>query len=189
VVFKRPKLNPVRATEVAVAADAFAEIAKSLSVDWLKPRSEHARFEAFRSLPETAKLNLLAYCVAITLKPRLAPATDAEASAYDAALSMTDGSVAAYWRPTKDNMLARLNRGQLLAVGRDVLGEMWAQASGDVKKALLVDQLDRAFSDPEKNGRTAQQAEKLRSWLPSGMSFHFAINRKPAKAKKAKKAA
>ena len=154
-----------------------------------RPTSEAARFEAFRSLPEAAKLELLAYCVALTLQPKLGPAEGDEATAYDAALSLTAASVAGYWRPTKDNFLGRITRDQLLAIGREVLGEPWAQSRCNDKKALLVDQLDRAFSDPEKSGRTPDQIEKLKSWLPAGMAFGIAPAPKPAKAKKARKAA
>ena len=33
------------------------------------------------------------------------------------------------------------------------------------KKASLVERLSRAFSDPEKYGRTQEQVEKLKSWV------------------------
>ena len=69
------------------------------------------------------------------------------------------------------------------------LGSSWAQSHCNDKKSLLVDQLDRAFSNPEKSGRTPDQIEKLKSWLPQGMSFDIAAAPKPAKAKKARKAA
>ena len=160
-----------------------------MPIGWLKATTEAARFEAFRSLPEAAKLELLAYCVALTLQPKLGPADGDEATAYDAALSLTDSNVAGYWRPAKGNFLSRINREQLLAVSREVLGEPWAQCHSNDKKALLVDQLDRAFSNPEKSGRTPEQVEKLKSWLPQGMSFDIATSPKPAKAKKARKAA
>ena len=127
--------------------------------------------------------------MALTLKPKLAPAVDDETTAYDAALSLTAASVAGYWRPTKGSFLGRITRDQLLAIGRDVLGEPWAQSHFNDKKALLVDQLDRAFSNPDKSGRTPDQIEKLKSWLPQGMSFDIAAAPKPANAKKARKAA
>jgi len=167
---------------------ALAEIKRSLPVDWLKPRTETARFEAFRTLPDAAKRELLAYCVALTLRPKLASAAGEEITAYDAAMSLTTANVADYWRPTKDNYLERLTRDQLLAISRDVLGEAWSQAHHKEKKSWLVDRLDRAFADPEKHGR-AEQAAKLKSWLPAGMAFDIAAMVKPAKAKKTRKAA
>jgi ParB family transcriptional regulator, chromosome partitioning protein len=189
VQFKRQRLKPSSGTETSLAGKALEDIAKSLPVDWLKPKSEAARFETFRSLSETAKLELLAYGVALTLKPKLAPAEGDEATAYDAALSLTGGSVAGYWRPARDNFLSRITRDQLLAISREVLGEPWAQSHSDEKKSLLVNQLDRAFLNPEQSGRTPEQILKLKSWLPAGMSFDIAAAPKPARSGKAKKAA
>jgi ParB family chromosome partitioning protein len=174
--------------ESTTTSGTLMEINQALPTDWLKARSETARFEAFRLLPETAKQELLAYVVALSLRPKLAPAEGEEATAYDAALSLTAASVTDYWRPTKDNFLGRITRDQLLAVSRDVLGEPWAQSRSDEKKTALVEQLDRAFAHPEQSGRTASQVEKLKSWLPVGMSFE-ALASKPAKARKTKLAA
>jgi ParB family chromosome partitioning protein len=189
VQFRLPRQNATSERESTTAGDALAAVARSLPVNWLKPKSEAARFDAFRSLPEAAKLDLLAYCVALTLKPRLAPALGEEVTAYDVALSLTGSSVASYWHPTKDNFLGCVTRDQLLSIGLEVLGEGWSQSHAGDKKTLLVDQLDRAFADPDKSGRTPEQIEKLKRWLPAGMSFDIAAEPKPAKAKKARKAA
>jgi ParB family chromosome partitioning protein len=162
---------------------------QSLPAGWLKPKSEAARFEAFCSLPQEDKLQLLAYCVALTLQPTLSPADGEEATAYDTALALTGANVAEYWRPTGDNFFSRRTRDQLLTISREVFGELWAQSHYGDKKALLVDQLSRAFSNPDKSGRTPSQIEKLKSWLPAGMDFGSVPTPKPAKGKKAKKAA
>ncbi len=183
----RPKADDAK--ESSAAAKAFAALEKSFPTDWRKAKSEAARFEAFRSLPQAEKLKLLAYCLALTLQPKLAPAAGEEATAYDVALSLTKGNVAAYWRPAKDSFLSRITRDQLLSIGRETLGDAWAQSRAGEKKASLVDQLSRAFANPDKSGRTAQQIEKLKSWLPAGMAFDAVPASKPAKAKKARKAA
>ena len=165
------------------------DIITDLSLDWLKLELEAERFEAFRELSENAKLELLGYCVAQTLKPKLAPGISDEATAYDVSLSLTNSSVADYWRPSRDNVFGRLKRDQLLAIGREILGDAWANSHFGDKKSVLVDQLHRNFSDPDKSGRTPGQIEKLKSWLPEGMSFDLAASPKPTKAKKARKAA
>jgi ParB family transcriptional regulator, chromosome partitioning protein len=189
VHFRVSRLNAAGELESTAAADALVTIAKALPVDWLKPKSEAARFEAFRSLPDEAKLDLLAYCVALTLMPKLAPATGNKVTAYDAALSLTAASVASYWRPTQDNFLGRITRDQLLAVGRDVFGERWSQSRFSDKKPSLVGQLHRAFADPEKLGMSPDQIEKLKTWLPAGMAFEIEAKPKAAKTRKARKAA
>jgi ParB family transcriptional regulator, chromosome partitioning protein len=187
VEFHLPK--PGKPEEPTAAARAFAAIEQSLPVNWRKPRSEEARFQAFRGLPDEDKLELLAYCVAITLQPKLSPNEGEEATAYDAALALTGGNVSAYWRPTRDNFLGRVTRDRLLAISGETLGELWAQSSSREKKSLLVAQLDRAFSNPDEHGNDPEQVAKLKSWLPAGMAFETALTPKPAKSKKARKAA
>ncbi len=103
IEFKRPKPNGRQ--EATIASDALATIEKSLPASWRKPKSEEARFLAFRDLPEEDKLELLAYCIALALQPKLGAAEGDEATAYDAALALTEASVADYWRPTRENFL------------------------------------------------------------------------------------
>jgi ParB family chromosome partitioning protein len=183
------EFNRTRLKEAAdTATGDFEAVAKSLSLEWLKVDGDAARFETFRLLPETAKLEILAYCVALTLAPKLGPVHGEEATAYDVTLALTAGRVADYWRPTDDGFLGRLTREQLLAVSREVLGDSWSQSHSGDKKALLVEQLHRAFADPDKSGRTSSQVEKLKGWLPAGMSFDILSTKKTA-TKKLRKAA
>ena len=103
------------------------------------------------------------------------------------ALSLTGADVAAYWRPTVANYLGRITRDQLLALGRELLGEQWAQSRHKDKKGELAAQLERAFAEPEKNGRTPQQLEKLTHWLPEGMAFTATAEIAPAEGEKSQK--
>ncbi|MFL5241536.1 MAG: ParB/RepB/Spo0J family partition protein [Gemmataceae bacterium] len=189
VEFILPRPTSRKAEEVAEAANALATIRESLATDWLKPKSEAARFEAFCSLPEHAKLDLLAYCVALTLQPKLSPAHGEESTAYDAALALTGASVAAYWRPSGANFLSRISRDQLLALARETLGEPWAGSRARDNKASLVAQLERAFASPDRPGQTPEQAQKLKNWLPAGMAFDPVATPKLTKGKKSRKAA
>lgn len=182
VIVNRSRTKPNGEQKPSAASSALQGIGQALPTDWLEVTTEAARFEAFRSLPEAAKLQLLAYVVALSLKPKLAPAAGEHVTAYDIALSLTDASVAGYWRPTKSNFLGQITRNQLLAISREVLGEPWTQSRFDEKKASLVEQLDRAFSHPEQSGRSSRQVEKLNSWLPVGMCFGIASDSQPANA-------
>ena len=188
VLLKRHDPSTTSPPEASAATEALKVIENGLPAEWLNGTSEAARFEAYCALPESARQELLAYCVALTLQPKLTDAGD-EATAFDAALARTEANVAAYWRPNKGNYLGRITRDQLLALARDTLGETWAQARWNVKKASLVDQLDRAFADPAKYGRTAEQVDKLKSWLPAGMAMSVSTVAKPTKARKVKQAA
>jgi ParB family transcriptional regulator, chromosome partitioning protein len=102
---------------------------------------------------------------------------------------LTAGNVADYWRPGKENFFRRITREQLLAIGREVLGDTWAAASSNEKKSLLVEQLDRAFADSGNPDRPTEQAERLKTWLPAGMAFGTAPTPNSTKTKKARKAA
>eukprot|EP00456_Euglypha_rotunda_P036586 TRINITY_DN280_c0_g1_i3.p1 TRINITY_DN280_c0_g1~~TRINITY_DN280_c0_g1_i3.p1 ORF type:complete len:645 (+),score=190.57 TRINITY_DN280_c0_g1_i3:476-2410(+) len=188
VEFRRSRTKLDREQEPSIAACALVDIEHGLATDWLNAASEADRFEAFRSLPEAAKLELLSYVVALTLQPKLAPTEGDATTAYDAALSLTAANVTGYWRPTKRNFLGRITRDRLLAISREVLGDTWTQSHFEDKKAALVDQLDRAFSSPEKSARTQGQIEKLKSWLPQGMAFDIAAP-KPANVRKRRQAA
>ncbi|MBX3442134.1 MAG: ParB/RepB/Spo0J family partition protein [Planctomyces sp.] len=189
VQFRRPRLNRQGDKEPTAAALAFAAMAKELPVAWLKLPSEAARFEEFRLLPEGAKLDLLAYCVASTLKPKVAASAGDEITAFDTALSLTQADVASHWRPTRDNYLGRITRDQLLAVGRDVFDEHWFTGHANHKKSALAEQLARAFAKPEKSCRLPDQVENLKRWIPACMSFALPARAKPAKTKRARKAA
>jgi ParB family chromosome partitioning protein len=186
VQFHRPRLG--KECEPSTAQRKFAEIGKALPTEWLKAKSEAEQFEAFRSLPQSDRQRLLAYCIAITLQPKLGPSAGEEASAFDIALSLTALRVADYWRPAR-SFFNRCKRDQLLAIGREVMDGNWAEAHASEKKSTLVSQFERLFSNPDKSGRAADQIEKLKSWLPTGMAFHIASPPKPAKSRKARKAA
>jgi ParB family chromosome partitioning protein len=180
---RRPKVN-----ELTAADQALKAIEEALPLAWLKPKTEAERFRAFTGLSDAQKLDLLAWCVASSLQPQLA--TGREATAYEVALSLTGAEAAGYWRPTAANYLGRITRDQLLALGREMLGDQWAQARHRDKRGELAAQLERAFADPQKHGRTPEQIGKLARWLPEGMAFTATAAGKPkAKKKNARKAA
>jgi ParB family chromosome partitioning protein len=169
VHFTRHGVTPAVQKEQTVAGEALKTLAESLPMAWLHQETEAEQFQAFLSLSDKEKLDFLAYGVAASLQPQLA--TGNEATAYELALSLTDASVAAYWRPTRANYLGRITRDQLLGLGRDILGEPWSQARSRDKKGELADALERAFAEPEKYARNPEQLDKLKHWLPRGMAF------------------
>jgi ParB family chromosome partitioning protein len=149
----------------------FSDLEHLLPTDWLEGASEAERFHRFRELLDDDKRAILAYCVAATLRPGLAPSRPEDATAYDVALSLTGADVALHWRPTKANYLGRLTRDQLLALGGELLRQPWAAERRGLKKSQLVDELDAAFASPNERGVTPETVRRLKSWLPEGMSF------------------
>ena len=114
IAFNRSR-TPRSDTAEAMSARAWVlAVGQSPETSWFRKPSEAERFDSFRLLPQPAKLQLLAFCVALTLQPKLAPADGEEATAYDVALSQTGADIAGCWRPTRQNYLGRISREQLL---------------------------------------------------------------------------
>ncbi|APW64293.1 ParB/RepB/Spo0J family partition protein [Paludisphaera borealis] len=173
--------------EETPAGASMAAIEQGLPLAWLELSSEAERFRALSDLSDNQKLDLLAACVASSLKPQLA--TGFEATACELALSLTGADLSGYWRPTAANYLGRITTQQLLALGGGLLGEAWAQARSRDKKSELVAQLERVFAEPEKYGRTQKQVAGISQWLPEGMAFTAVTPEKPKSKGKARKAA
>ncbi|WP_422927488.1 ParB/RepB/Spo0J family partition protein [Singulisphaera sp. PoT] len=165
----RPGRQRPAVKEPTGAEAAFEATQQSLPLSWLRPETEGEQFRAFIALPDAQKLDLLAWCVASCLKPQLA--TGHEDTAWEMALSLTDADMADYWRPTRDNYLGRVSRDRLLAIGRELLGEPWAQSRSRDKKSELAGALERAFTAPGSVPCTQSQREALTRWLPDGMAF------------------
>ncbi|QEH36586.1 Chromosome-partitioning protein Spo0J [Aquisphaera giovannonii] len=165
--------------------------AEDLPRGWLEAGTEADQFLAFQLLSDYQKQSLLAYCVAMTLQPKLDEGN--QPTAYDVALAQTGVNVADHWRPTKDNFLSRVTKDHLLEVGRELIGgergETWAAKNANEKKGDIASELQKAFSDPDRYGGTPEQIDRVKNWLPKGMAFMAAPEPKPAKAKKGKKAA
>ncbi len=178
VQFRGQHATPTVQKEQTTASEALETIRHSLPLAWLHQATEAEQFQGFIGLSDKDKLDLLAYCVATSLKPQLS--TGNESTACELALSLTDASLAAYWRPTRSNYLGRITRDQLLALGRELLGEQWSQARSRDKKGELADALERAFAQPETIACTPQQREKLKKWLPEGMAFDTGDAGQPA---------
>lgn len=184
--FPRPSVE-----EEGLATKRLEAVKEGLPLTWLKEEGEDARFAAFRKLGDAEKKRILAYCAALTLKPSL-DMEDEFPSAYDVALSLTGGSVAEYWRPTKDNYLSRVTKDQLLDTGRQVMlgGEQWASSRANEKKSSLAATLHDAFA----RSHLPDTIDKLKNWLPKGMAFRAVAQEAepveaPKKGRKAKQAA
>lgn len=158
-----------------LATQRLEAVKEGLPLAWLEVEGEDEQFKAFRELAQADKLRILAYCTALTVKPDLASEGEFP-TAFEAALALTGGSVADYWRPTKDNYLSRVTKDQLLAIGQEVFGEQWAHRRKDAKKAALAETLHTAFAMPD-------ASEAVKNWLPKGMAFRPATEQPKKRGK------
>ncbi len=184
VAFKPHDPTPFVTKDKTAAGEKLKAIRAALPLDWLKAKKQLDQFEQFRQLTMEQKLDILAYCTATTLQPQLGNEPDARDCAYEAALGLTGVDVAAYWRPTKDNFLSRINREQNLDIGKAVFGKPWEQSHRGSKKSTMVEALDKSFANPENHHE--QIAATLKALLPAGMAFKAPVEEKPVKLPRAK---
>ena len=188
VSFSRNYGGSASADACKFVASQMQEVAQSLPMKWLEPEAEADQFLAFQGLPQPQKHALLAYCVGLTLRPKLGAGEPL--TAYDVALAQTGANVAEDWRPTKDNYLGRITKDQLLDLGAEIFGPEWASSRRNSKKSELAEGLHQNFGNPGVYGKTPEQVERLENWLPEGIAFPTIEPEAEAKpAKKGQKAA
>ena len=143
-------------------------------LDWTGLPDAEA-FTELRALPERDKRALFASCVARTLKGQLAfePKARPEVEATVARLgidfaSAVRGNRDQVW--TADLLWSRLRKDRILAIGRETLGETWAQAETKQKKADIAKAMQDAFAhgDGVPAGVTAEGRAAAVAWTPPG---------------------
>ena len=138
-------------------------------LDWLdRPAGE--AFAALRAMDGWHKQQLFASCVARTLKGQLAFEAGARPE-VEATVARLDVDFARLYRPDATFLLGRLRKARLLAIARETLGEAWAAAHRNDRKAALAEAMAVAFAAGEAvpagvspSGRAAALA-----WVPPGL--------------------
>ena len=128
-----------------------------------------ARFDALRNLDRRTKQRLFAGCVAAFLNDQIAFEPRAKPE-LERVIELLDIDFAGQVRPTEQYFWRRLKREQLLKVGRQVLGDAWADARLRAKKATLAEELGGIFgSKPAaRGGFDAEVRERIEAWTMPG---------------------
>ena len=168
-----PDVPAVRANDpafakasVGIAHLAGDRVAQPL--EWLDQPAGEA-FAALRAMDDWHKQQLFASCVARTLKGQLAfePGARPEAEATVARLDM---DFARLYRPDAAFLFGRLRKDRLLAIARATLGEAWAAAHRNDRKAALAEAMETAFAPgaavPAGVSPSARAAAL--AWVPPG---------------------
>ena len=143
-------------------------------LDWIG-LSDAEAFSDLCALPDHDKRTLFASCVARTLKGQLAfepgarPEIEATVARLDIDFSAAiRGNRDQIW--TADMLWSRLRKDRILAIARETLGEVWAQAHGKDKKADLAAAMQEAFAhgDGLPAGVTAEGRAAVIAWTPPG---------------------
>ena len=134
--------------------------------------SVEAQFDAIRKLGAAEKAALLAVSVALCLKERSIDQGRVPSLLDQIGLALGgDVVVSSRWRPTAANFWGRTPMRTALAIGREVLGDAWAERHARDKKAALGQALEAAFAaggEPV-DGVTSEARARAGSWLPPGM--------------------
>ena len=144
-----PDVPAVRANDpafakasVGIAHLAGDRVAQPL--DWLDQPTGEA-FAALRAMDDWHKQQLFASCVARTLKGQLAFEPGARPEA-EATVARLDIDFARLYRPDAAFLFGRLRKDRLLAIARATLGEAWAAAHRNDRKAALAEAMEAAFA-------------------------------------------
>ena len=143
-------------------------------LDWTG-LSDAEAFSELCALSEHDKRTLFASCVARTLKGQLAfepgarPEIESTVARLDIDFSAAiRGNRDQVW--TADLLWSRLRKDRILAIARETLGEVWAQAHGKDKKTDLAAAMQEAFAhgDGIPAGVTAEGRAAAITWTPPG---------------------
>ena len=137
-------------------------------LDWLdRPAGE--AFAALRAMDDWHKQQLFASCVARTLKGQLAFEPGARPE-VEATVARLDVDFARLYRPDATFLFGRLRKDRLLAIARETLGEAWAAAHRNDRKAALAEAMEAAFAagDAVPAGVSPSARAAALAWVPPG---------------------
>ena len=170
-----PDVPAVRANDpafakasVGIAHLAGDRVAQPL--EWLDQPAGEA-FAELRAMDDWHKQQLFASCVARTLKGQLAFEPGARPEA-EATVARLDIDFARLYRPDAALLFGRLRKDRLLAIARATLGEAWAAAHRNDRKAALAEAMEAAFAAgaavPAGVSPSARAAAL--AWVPPGFA-------------------
>ena len=168
-----PDVPAVRANDpafakasVGIAHLAGDRVAQPL--EWLDQPAGEA-FAALRAMDDWHKQQLFASCVARTLKGQLAFESGARPE-VEATVARLDIDFARLYRPDAAFLFGRLRKDRLLAIARATLGEAWAAAHRNERKAALAEAMEAAFAAGAAvpAGVTPSARAAALAWVPPG---------------------
>jgi ParB family chromosome partitioning protein len=163
--------NPVFGfrTSDARATVTEAEATEGLDRRWTEGSTPAERFDAFRTLPDTAKAAWLGHSVARTLEASARVPGERACAFHDHLGALLGIDVAGWWRPTGANYFDRVPKSMALAALAEVGGPTLAGRYAKSKKAELAQACERIFSGDFIADVEVKQAAL--AWVPEAMRF------------------
>ncbi len=166
-----PPASPVFGFESpdAAATRAREQAAQALDRSWTEGKTQAARFDAFRALPEDVRAAWLGHAVARTLEASLNLPGERACAFHDHLGRLLGIDVARWWRPAGANYFDRVPKSVTLAALEAVGGAELAGRYAKAKKAELVQSCERMFAGDFIADADAKQAAL--AWVPEAMTF------------------
>jgi ParB family chromosome partitioning protein len=156
-------------TPGAAATLGLAQVGEALDRSWTAGETRAERFDAFRALPDAARMAWLGHCIARTLEASLNYPGERACALHDHLGQVLGIEVARWWRPTGANYFDRVPKGMALAALAEVGGQALADRHAKAKKAGLAEACERLFA-----GELVVEAEvraAALAWVPEAMRF------------------
>lgn len=145
----------------------LAEARSELPLDWLPIEDPAERFQAFTELDHTAKITLMAYCVATSLAGSLAH-TNSHPE-IEVALKSLDIPWHKYFKPTVDNYLGRISKDELLNLGEQFFTDWRAEGAEKRSKKQLAEDIEGILAGEDTTMPADKRAEAI-DWIPPGFA-------------------
>ena len=162
--------NPVPDFRPADAAAVAREQAReALDRGWTDGETHAERFDAFRALPEAARMAWLGHLVAGTLEASLNGPGGRTCAFHDHLGRLLGIEPARWWRPTGANYFDRVPKAMALAALEAVGGPALAQRHAKAAKAEVAQSCERIFAGDFIG--EVEVKEAALAWLPDAMRF------------------
>ena len=156
-------------TPDAKATHAAAAASEGLDRSWLDGASRADRFDAFRALPDAARMAWLGHAVARSLEASAGVPGERACAFHDHLGTLLGIDVPHWWRPTGANYFDRVPKSLALAALVEVGGPPLAAPYAKARKAEVAEACERIFAGGFIAEADVKQAAL--AWVPEAMRF------------------
>lgn len=160
----RPQSGLNKADTGRALSELEAFRTEELELGWMRIEDPAERFTAFTELDLSAKIALMAYCVAQSLVCGLAGASTPET---EVALHSLDIPWHKYFQPTAENYLGRISKDALLDLGEQFFTDWRAEGAEKRSKKQLAEDLEGVLAGKDTTMPADKRAEAI-DWIPEG---------------------
>lgn len=144
----------------------YEAFTKTLNIAWLKISDEIKQYQAFEQLTKKEKMDILAWASARGINGNLY--NDFDSIEY--CITKTGIDAATLWRPTDDNYFNKITKDQMLEIAKEIFGKDVSDTKLGFKKSEIALSMNKYFAGTIKVEDKSVK-ERLKNWMPKGLSF------------------